>query len=97
MNNTGTWLNYFILQMIIMIGFPASGKSSFVKNTILPKGHVHINRDTLKTPQKCLSTTDNALQNGDSVSFCVFASVDLLLHVCTWNYGLSCLGRCGQH
>lgn len=53
--------------MIIMVGYPASGKSSYVKNIILPKSYVHVNRDTLKTQSKCLSTAEGALQNGDSV------------------------------
>jgi bifunctional polynucleotide phosphatase/kinase len=40
--------------MIIMIGLPASGKSTFSKKYFLPFGYVHINRDILKTQEKCL-------------------------------------------
>lgn len=54
--------------MIIMIGCPGSGKSSFVKSEILHKGYVHVNRDTLKTAAKCISTAEEALQSGKSVS-----------------------------
>lgn len=53
-----------------MVGFPASGKSSFVQNVIVPKGYVRVNRDTLKTQSKCLSVAANALQNQESVRDC---------------------------
>jgi len=54
--------------MVIMVGYPGSGKSSYVKATILPKGFTHVNRDTLKTQAKCLSVAENALKNGENVS-----------------------------
>ena len=41
-------------EMIIMVGTPASGKSTFVKKHLLPHGYAHVNRDTLNTPAKCL-------------------------------------------
>lgn len=53
--------------MIIMIGCPGSGKSSFVKSDVLPKGYIHVNRDTLKTAAKCMSVAEEALQSGNSV------------------------------
>lgn len=58
-------MNY--AQMIILIGYPGSGKSSIVKNMLEPRGYVHINRDTLKTQAKCLSTTGKTLEDGQSV------------------------------
>ncbi|ODM99691.1 Bifunctional polynucleotide phosphatase/kinase [Orchesella cincta] len=54
-------------EMIIMVGFPGSGKSSFVKSQILTRSYVHVNRDTLKTAAKCLSVADEALKSGKSV------------------------------
>jgi bifunctional polynucleotide phosphatase/kinase len=63
--------------MIVMVGCPASGKSSYVKNVIVPKGYAYVNRDTLKTPAKCLSAAENALQNKQSVRF----DTDLILIV----------------
>jgi len=50
-----------------MVGMPASGKSFFVKSVLLPKGYVHINRDTLKTMPKCLQGTELALREGKCV------------------------------
>jgi len=54
-------------EIICMVGFPASGKSTFSKTYLLPKGYVHVNRDTLKTPAKCLQVTQNSLKAGKSV------------------------------
>lgn len=54
-------------EMIIMVGYPGSGKSSYVKNVILPRNFRHVNRDTLKTPAKCLQVAESALQSNESV------------------------------
>ena len=54
-------------EMIIMIGYPASGKST-ICNLIQEKGFINniyykiINRDTLKTIDKCIKETQNALK-----------------------------------
>ena len=53
--------------MIIMVGFPGSGKSSFVKSVLLPKSYTHVNRDTLKTMAKCISAAEIALRDGEKV------------------------------
>lgn len=55
------------LEMVVMIGPPASGKSTFTKKYFLPNGYVHINRDTLKTQEKCLKEAETALKSGKSV------------------------------
>jgi len=54
-------------EMLIFVGMPASGKSSFAKKYLEPKGYVWINRDTLKTPAKCLKAAEAALEKGKSV------------------------------
>jgi len=54
-------------EMLIFVGMPASGKSSFAKKHLEPKGYVWINRDTLKTPAKCLKGAEAALEDGKSV------------------------------
>ena len=54
-------------EMIINIGFPASGKSYYSNKFVIPNGYEYVNQDTLKTTKKCLSFTENALKNKKSV------------------------------
>lgn len=48
-----------------MVGCPASGKSHFARTHL--KNYEYINRDILKTWQKCVAKTDEALAQGKSV------------------------------
>lgn len=52
-------------EMVLMVGAPGSGKSTFCVNH-LPK-YVRVNRDTLKTKEKCYKVADEALGQGKSV------------------------------
>lgn len=52
-------------EMIIMVGSPASGKSTFTQTHF--ENYVRINQDTLKTKKKCLELTDKQLELGKSV------------------------------
>lgn len=55
-------------EMIINVGFPASGKSRFTENIIKKYDYyVSINQDTLKTEKKCLKACDEAFTAGKSV------------------------------
>ncbi|KAH3743143.1 DNA 3'phosphatase [Pelomyxa schiedti] len=54
-------------EMILFVGFPASGKSTFAKTHLIPKNYVHVNRDTLSTQPKCLKAAKDALSSGSSV------------------------------
>lgn len=54
-------------EVIVMAGYPASGKSTFVKEHLVPRGYVHVNRDSLGTWQKCVSACKDALSRGKSV------------------------------
>lgn len=49
--------------MILMVGYPASGKSSFVSNYLEPCGFVRINQDMLKTKKKCLDKAVECMNN----------------------------------
>lgn len=51
-------------ELIILVGFPGSGKSHFAKTHL--KGYEIINRDTLNSMQKCVQTVQDALQKGKS-------------------------------
>ncbi|CAB1348714.1 unnamed protein product [Coregonus sp. 'balchen'] len=54
-------------EVIIAVGFPASGKSTFFHTHIVPKGYVYVNRDTLGSWQSCVSACERALKEGRSV------------------------------
>ncbi|XP_055536336.1 uncharacterized protein F21D5.5-like isoform X2 [Wyeomyia smithii] len=53
-------------EIIIMVGFPGSGKSHFTRAHLEPKGYTLINRDTLGSWQKCVSQLENTIRNKKS-------------------------------
>lgn len=54
-------------ELVICVGYPASGKSSFVKKNLVEKGYVYVNQDTLKTRDKCVKACKEALDAKKSV------------------------------
>ncbi|PRD32965.1 UNVERIFIED_CONTAM: Pnkp [Trichonephila clavipes] len=44
-----------------------TGKTHFVQTYLIPKGYIHINRDTLGSWQKCVSECSKALSKGQKV------------------------------
>jgi len=54
-------------EMVLMVGPPASGKSTFTKKYFEPAGYVRVNRDTLKTQAKCKQAVRDAFTEGLSV------------------------------
>jgi bifunctional polynucleotide phosphatase/kinase len=52
-------------EMVIFVGAPGSGKSTFFKNHLTD--YVHINNDTLKKKEKCHKVAREALAAGKSV------------------------------
>uniref|UniRef100_A0A6B2L628 PNK FHA domain-containing protein n=1 Tax=Arcella intermedia TaxID=1963864 RepID=A0A6B2L628_9EUKA len=54
-------------EMILMVGPPASGKSTFVEKYLVPHGYSRVNRDTLKTVAKCKSVAREAIEEEKSV------------------------------
>lgn len=51
-------------EMVIFVGPPASGKSTFWKTHL--KDYVRVNNDTLKSRDKCLRVAEQALSSGKS-------------------------------
>jgi len=54
-------------ELVIMVGRPASGKSTFTTKHFVPHGYVRVNRDTLGTPAKCKKAMEAAFLEGSSV------------------------------
>ncbi|KAK5868480.1 hypothetical protein PBY51_009490 [Eleginops maclovinus] len=55
-------------EVIVAVGFPASGKSTFFHTHIVPKGYVYVNRDTLGSWQSCVTLCERSLKEGRSVA-----------------------------
>lgn len=55
-------------EIIVMVGFPGSGKSHFAESQLKLKGYHLVNRDTLKTWQKCVEKCRKTLSEGKSVA-----------------------------
>ena len=55
-------------EMVVMVGYPGSGKSFFTEKELEQRGgYTRVNRDTLKTKEKCLKVAEEALAAGHSV------------------------------
>ncbi|MEQ2296936.1 hypothetical protein AMECASPLE_029591, partial [Ameca splendens] len=55
-------------EVIVAVGYPAAGKSTFFHTHIIPEGYVYVNRDTLGSWQNCVSACERALGEGRSVA-----------------------------
>ncbi|KAJ7582486.1 polynucleotide kinase 3 phosphatase-domain-containing protein [Mycena floridula] len=53
-------------EIILFVGYPALGKTSFYHKHLEPAEYVHINQDILKTRAKCIKTVQEVLQNNRS-------------------------------
>ncbi|CAG5117594.1 unnamed protein product [Candidula unifasciata] len=54
-------------ETIILVGFPASGKSHFATNVMASKGYKVVNRDSLGSWKKCVKHAQEALVNSSVV------------------------------
>ncbi|KAM5132274.1 bifunctional polynucleotide phosphatase/kinase [Mantella aurantiaca] len=54
-------------EVVVTVGFPGAGKSTFIKEHLVPKGYAYANRDTLGTWQKCVAACEESLRNGKSI------------------------------
>ncbi|CAH8667148.1 unnamed protein product [Dicrocoelium dendriticum] len=54
-------------ELIVMVGYPASGKSYFCRTVLAPLGYRIVSRDILGTWQKCVKSCSDSLSEGVSV------------------------------
>jgi bifunctional polynucleotide phosphatase/kinase len=54
-------------DIILFVGSPAAGKSTFYRNHLLPMGYFRINQDTLKTRDKCVAEATLLLQQNTPI------------------------------
>ncbi|GAA5835725.1 hypothetical protein JCM11251_007409 [Rhodosporidiobolus azoricus] len=50
-------------EVVLFVGFPGSGKTSFFQTYFAPKGYVHVNQDTLKTRPACINLVRASLSS----------------------------------
>ncbi|KAI8340235.1 polynucleotide kinase 3 phosphatase-domain-containing protein [Chlamydoabsidia padenii] len=55
------------VEIILFVGRPASGKSTFAKKHLIPKNYTYVNQDTLKTKAKCLKACEETILQNQSV------------------------------
>jgi len=54
-------------ELIVMVGYAGSGKSTFVKKNILPHKYVYVNRDEIGSMPKCVRMAETLFKKGKSV------------------------------
>ncbi|CBH11647.1 polynucleotide kinase 3'-phosphatase, putative [Trypanosoma brucei gambiense DAL972] len=54
-------------EMIVFVGYPGCGKTTFFERFFEPHGYAHVNRDKLQTREKCLAEARRWWKAGKSV------------------------------
>uniref|UniRef100_A0A8C4LMH4 Bifunctional polynucleotide phosphatase/kinase n=1 Tax=Equus asinus TaxID=9793 RepID=A0A8C4LMH4_EQUAS len=49
-------------EVVVAVGFPGAGKSTFLQEHLVSAGYVHVNRDTLGSWQRCVTACEAALK-----------------------------------
>ncbi|XP_060029473.1 bifunctional polynucleotide phosphatase/kinase isoform X3 [Erinaceus europaeus] len=50
------------LEVVVAVGYPGAGKSTFLQEHLVAAGYVHVNRDTLGSWQRCVAACKAALK-----------------------------------
>jgi len=53
-------------ELVLFVGWPASGKSTFARTYFAPAGYAIVNQDTLKTKDKCIKVAKESLSQKKS-------------------------------
>ncbi|CCX05942.1 Similar to Bifunctional polynucleotide phosphatase/kinase; acc. no. O13911 [Pyronema omphalodes CBS 100304] len=54
-------------ELVMFVGPPAAGKSTFFRKNLEPLGYERVNQDTLKTKEKCVKVARELLSQGKNV------------------------------
>eukprot|EP01135_Chromosphaera_perkinsii_P007450 Nk52_evm2s859 gene=Nk52_evmTU2s859 len=54
-------------ELVMLVGFPGSGKSTVYRKFFANRGYAHVNQDRLKTKKKCVTECKTLLSEGKSV------------------------------
>ncbi|KAJ9456254.1 bifunctional polynucleotide phosphatase/kinase [Diplonema papillatum] len=54
-------------EIVLLVGPPGAGKTTFAKRALIPFGYSHVNQDRLGSRDKCVSFCDAALRDGQRV------------------------------
>ncbi|KZP29992.1 PNK3P-domain-containing protein [Athelia psychrophila] len=54
------------IELVLFVGYPCLGKSSFYRSQFEPAGYKHVNQDILKRREKCIKIVEESLANGES-------------------------------
>lgn len=55
-------------EIVLFVGSPGAGKSTFFRTFLAPHSYVRVNQDTLKSRDKCIKAASTALLEGKSVA-----------------------------
>ena len=53
-------------EVVLFVGMPAMGKTSFYNRLFKPEGYVHINQDTIGSRAKCVKAVEATIKDGKS-------------------------------
>ena len=54
------------VELVLFVGYPCLGKSSFYRSHFQQAGYRHVNQDILKRREKCIKVVKEALSAGES-------------------------------
>jgi bifunctional polynucleotide phosphatase/kinase len=53
-------------ELVLFVGYPSSGKSTYYRRQFQPSGYEHVNQDKLKSRPNCLKAVKTAIEAGKS-------------------------------